>query len=182
MAVPKRFRPTTDVEEAYRRCNPVEPLRGEELKYWYVDCSEVRGAAGLQGRLVDRVSLPEGFAKGAGDAVYGRGLLAGHQGCGKSTELQQAKLRLEEAGYWPLMIEAHTEVTPDNLDTEAIVSIVLKALVEQLAERDVQLNQAKLRDIARWFAHKSTEFKELKEAGLEVGAEAGAKATCSSPC
>jgi len=175
MAVPKAYKQTLEIAEAYNRCNPVEPLRGEALKYWYVDCSDVRGAAGLQGRLVDRVQFPQGFAKGAHSGAFGRALLAGHQGCGKSTELQQVRLRLEQAGYWPLMIEAHTEVTPDNLDTEAIVSIILKGLVEQLSAREVELNQKKLQDVARWFAEASTELKTLKEAGFDVGAEAGAK-------
>ncbi|MBM3473153.1 MAG: hypothetical protein FJX75_07805 [Armatimonadetes bacterium] len=175
MTVPKAYRPTTDIAEAYNRCNPNEPLRGDELKYWYVDCSKVRGAEGLQRRLVERVSLPEGYRKGAAGADYGRALLAGHQGCGKSTELQQVKLQLENAGHWPLVIEAHTEVTPDNLDTEAVVSIVLKGLVEQLSARGVQLNQQRLQDIARWFGEERSEFKDVKEAGLEASVEAGVK-------
>jgi len=169
MAVPKAYRPTEDVVEAYNRCNPNEPLRGEALEHWYVDCAAARGATGLQERLVERVQ----FAR---EPAYGRALLAGHQGCGKSTELQQVRADLEGAGYWPLLIEAHTEVTPDNLDTEAIVSIVLKAVVEQLGKRGVKLNQKKLQEIARWFALQKTEVKEFNEAQVEAGAGAEAKA------
>ncbi len=59
----------------YNNCDPARPAE----KNFYVDCTEVRGAAAFAGKLCTELSQTTGRI---------RSLFTGHIGCGKSSELQ----------------------------------------------------------------------------------------------
>ncbi len=171
MHVPSAYAPTTDPVEAYNRCDPKLPLQGEQLDHWYVDCAAVRGVEDFVERLADRVRFP------SADSKFGHAVVAGHRGCGKSTELRRLKGILEHRDFVPLIVEAQTQVTADNLDAEAVLLIAVKELVTQLSRNHgIQLNANKLKSVRHWFGKTTVTEDDQKEAAAELGAEASGAA------
>lgn len=167
---PQKYKPTADHIEAYNRCNPNQALQGKELEYWHVDCSDVRGVGPLVDRLAERITFP------ASSGQWGHALLAGHRGCGKSTELQRLRQQLDGDGFLTVYVEAHARVTSDNLDAEAVILIAMQELVAQLAGKGVKLNSSKLEAVSKWFDEVEVSEEDTKEAAAEIGGEAGAEA------
>ncbi len=168
------YAPTTDIRLAYRWCDPLTPLEGEALERWYVDCSDVRGVHGFVQRIANRIEYASEPSEVEIGRPFGHVLVSGHKGCGKSTELQRLKQHLERKAYCVLYIDMLKDVTPDQMDAEAVILVTMRQLIQQLDEiHDIQLEQHDLDAIQEWFGDTLQEKADVKETELEVGGEAG---------
>lgn len=85
-----KFQPATNLTEAYNAVNPELPLQPNDPRY--VDCAPWRGDEHIVRMIARRITR----AEAAVPVHHLTQLLAGHRGCGKSTELLLLKARLEE--------------------------------------------------------------------------------------
>ncbi|MEN6303531.1 MAG: hypothetical protein ABFD96_12445 [Armatimonadia bacterium] len=173
LGVTDPYAPTTDIAEAYRRCDPGTPLRGTHLERWYVDCADARGVHDFLTRLANNVMRAGGDGSLEMGRPYAHLAVSGHVGCGKSTDLRELQKCLEEERYAVVFVSTETEVSPEELDTEAIVLVTLQELVSQLEKRGVSLDAAKVHDVGRWFGEVIEEKTESKDAAAEISAQAG---------
>lgn len=165
-----RFAPTKDLGEAYRRCDPIKPLSGEALDHWYVDCSDVRGVPDF----VEHMAKPIEYLTGTDEAAAGRPfahiIVSGHKGCGKSTELHRLQARLQAANYTVVYVDVASQVIADEMDVEAIVMAMIRALVEA---RLPGLKEKHIDGAREWFARVLQEKTAIRAAEIGVTAEAG---------
>jgi hypothetical protein len=85
----KTFQPATNITETYNAVNPEQPLQPGDPRY--VDCAPWRGDEHIVNMIARRIIR----ANAAAPVQHLKQLLAGHRGCGKSTELLYHLIVLE---------------------------------------------------------------------------------------
>lgn len=110
------------LKKIYNACNPLRPATAE----YYVDCTQVRGSNAMAKQFIRALTLT--------DNDYKHLLFSGHQGCGKSSELEHLSLKLNNPDngnkrYFPILM--HSE---DYLDPYDVTPIdILLAIVAEVA-------------------------------------------------
>jgi hypothetical protein len=114
-----------DVATVYRACNPSQTLdiTCPQDRRYYVDLSKARGGD-LLGELDAAIRL---FCPQEPTCQ----LLAGHIGCGKSTELRRLQARLQENGFAVVYFESSQDLDMADLD----VGDILLAIARQVYDR-----------------------------------------------
>ena len=155
-------RPADQIDEAWRRMN-LTPL--ESGSPWYVDCSEERGIHNFVQRMVQDIDWCR--------QAHVHTLVVGHRGTGKSTELRRLTAQLQERGFYVHYVDMEDHVRPDEIDCEAILTVVLGTLVEDLAELRISLNDSLVEGIANWYGQRVKVATDSRSSGVEVKAEVG---------
>lgn len=147
-----------------------EPLPvGDER---YVDVSGGRGTAELK-KLV--VFLRDTRASGK---TYATAAFSGHRGSGKSTELLRIAHRLsDEFTVFRVVLD---ESLRDDCDFSDLVLWLTESLVRESRDLGVEIDQAFIADLGRWFGERAferiAEYEELLETERGGGANAGGEA------
>ena len=157
--------PATNVDDAFKSCNPVESLAADDSRY--VDFSAARGdegmAASLCRRRIERSDVP---------LVQ---LLAGHRGCGKSTELRQLKQALINSGFVVALVDAETDIDIEDTEPVDVLLSFIRGLEDSLREQKIKLDQKSLESLHKWFAETIVEKTDRTSFELEVKSEAKLK-------
>jgi energy-coupling factor transporter ATP-binding protein EcfA2 len=157
--------PVTTVDAAFKTCNPVESLAADDERY--VDFSAARGddgmAASLCRRRIERSDVP---------LVQ---LLAGHRGCGKSTELRQLQQALINSGFVVALVDAETDIDIEDTEPVDILLSFIRGLEDSLREQKIKLDQKTLESLHKWFAETVVEETARASFELEVKSEAELK-------
>ena len=157
--------PETTVDGAFKTCNPVESLAADDPRY--VDFSAARGddgmAASLCRRRIERSDVP---------LVQ---LLAGHRGCGKSTELRQLQQALINSGFVVALVDAETDIDIEDTEPVDILLSFIRGLEDSLREQKIKLDQKTLDSLHKWFAETVVEETDRASFELEVKSEAELK-------
>ncbi|MBM3500692.1 MAG: hypothetical protein FJX74_18700 [Armatimonadetes bacterium] len=160
--------PTHDIAEAWRRLDPVKPLSSGSP--WYVDCSAERGIH----RFLDRMEQAVTWSMtGEQGGPFVHDLVVGHRGSGKSTELLRLQTRLQEKGFYVHYIDMAEELEPDDIDCEAVLTVVLRRLVPDLETLGINLDARLLTQIADWFGDRVKTVVGSKSAQVGLDVEAG---------
>lgn len=164
--------PADNLAEAWRRLDPVKPLPSGSP--WYVDCADERGTHNFVERILQAITWA---TEGQGESAFVHDLVVGHRGSGKSTELLRLKDQLEHEGFYVHYVDLVTHKDANDLDSEAILTILLRCLVEDLGSEGIQLRQGLLDSIAEWFSErvKTTVGSKSAQVGAEVDAALGSK-------
>lgn len=164
--------PAQSLPEAWRRLDPVKPLPCGSP--WYVDCSAERGTHNFVGRMRQAIAWA---AEGQAESAFVHDLVVGHRGSGKSTELLRLKDRLERDGFYVHYVDLVMHKDANELDSEAILTVLLRCLVSDLDAIGIQLKQGLLDDIAQWFGErvKTTVGSKSTQVGADVEAALGSK-------
>ena len=133
--------PAETLSDAFRVCHPGEPLQRGDPRY--VDCSGARGEANIATTLALEI-------EGAELPTYQ--LVAGHRGCGKSTELLRLRGQLEEQGYFVVYFHAGEEIDPNDVVYCDVLLAILKRMAEQLLLKGIALDRNLMDDIVSWLA------------------------------
>jgi len=120
------MKPATNILDAIRNCAPDEPLQPGD-KRWQ-DFSSVRGLA-LEKRMSRRL---ESYAKGGRFAYLA---LAGHRGCGKSTELYRVKKWAEDHGYLAIYTRVNEELDPYDVDYPDLLLLISRVIEAEFRRR-----------------------------------------------
>lgn len=153
------------IEEAIGRCNPDEPLQPGDPRWQ--DLSAVRGSA-LEQRLMRHLN---------GDRLQNRCshlTLAGHRGCGKSTELLRFVNTLRAQGYLPLYA-AQTDEDDNEVVFSDIAKVMIRVLVDGFRPGGPlgKLPDKTLKVIYDWFKDITQLNKDELERSLSYTGEAG---------
>jgi len=153
--------------EAIGRCNPEEPLQPGDARWCNFD--QVRGIA-LHRRIVRRLTGAESAGKCSHIA------LAGHRGCGKSTELARVQDYARESGYLPLYAVVNEQADPNEVGFGDLVLLMLRMLddafhdpvlgLKPLPEKTVQV-------VREWFQEVTHIQEQEIERSLQYAGQAG---------
>lgn len=155
---PTAFQRATNITETYNAVNPEQPLLPGDPRY--VDCAPWRGDEHIVNMIARRIIR----ADAAAPVQRLKQLLAGHRGCGKSTELLLLKEKLEQVGYFVVYFDAVLEIDVNDVDYADILLAMMRQLDLQVRQSDLglKLDSARLDDLAMRLA-KVTLAKEDRE-------------------
>ena len=142
------------LRKAYNACDPQRPAEVGQ----YYDCSHARGQNPFVQRAVTCLEMEDHHA---------RFLFTGHQGCGKSSELEALRARLADtpiAGsrYCPVVVRAGEYLDPYDTDTIDILLAIVTELAATLREQfTIELKEG-------YFAKRFREIKELLLSDVEL--------------
>ena len=130
--------------EAIGKCDPEEPL-GPDDPRWY-DFDPVRGTK-LHHRITRRLRAAESERK------YSHITLAGHRGCGKSTELARVQVEARAEGYLPLYARVNEQADPNEVGFGDLFLLMLRLLDEQFRadEKLKPLPEKTIKVVTDWF-------------------------------
>lgn len=153
---PAAFQRATNITETYNAVNPEQPLLPGDPRY--VDCAPWRGDEHIVNMIAQRIIR----ADAAKPVQYLKQLLAGHRGCGKSTELLLLKEKLEQAGYFVVYFDAALEIDVNDVDYADILLSMMRQLDLQVRESNLglKLDVARLDDLALRLAKVTLEKEE----------------------
>ncbi|MFO8040758.1 MAG: AAA family ATPase [Sodalinema sp.] len=117
-----------DLATVYRACNPSQTLditRPQDRRY-YVDLSKARGGD-LLGELDATIRL---FCPQEPTCQ----LLAGHIGCGKSTELRRLQARLQNNGFAVVYFESSQDLDMADLDVGDILLAIARQVYDSFGQ------------------------------------------------
>src|SRR2546425_8099291 len=102
--------------KALSNCNPNEALTPDDPRF--IDLDDIRGPA-LRKKLLKLLR--------AADTVhaYAKVAVAGHRGSGKSTELNRARLDLENSGYVWLWASVNESLDPKEISFSDVMRLLV---------------------------------------------------------
>lgn len=115
--------------EAIGRCNPDEPLNPGDPRW--CDFDPARGT-NLHDRIFRRLRGAEAERK------FSHIALAGHRGCGKSTELARVMDQARSEGYLPLYAVVNEQADPNEIGFGDLFLLMLR-LLDEAFEQDRKL-------------------------------------------
>lgn len=152
--------------EIHQSCHP-EPLQRDQLEAFFVDTAQARDRV-----MSRRDEIGKRLQRGAD--VNTKLLLAGHGGCGKSTELVKLADELADT-FFPVSFSVAQECNLYSVVVEDVLLVVMERVLSackatpSIAKEMADAHEA-LREVYRWFA---TEL-EIEETKIEAGGEAEA--------
>jgi len=161
-----------DLSEIHQSCRP-EPLRRDQLEQFYVDTAEARDPV-----VSRRDEMRKRLERNVDENT--KLLLAGHVGCGKSTELVKLADEMKDS-FFTVPFDVLAECNPSHVPVEDVLVVtmerVLSACKEAGLEAEMGSADKTLQEIHRWFAEELHIDETEREAGVE--AEAGVDASGS---
>ena len=101
-------------------------------------------------------------------------LIAGHRGCGKSTELLRLVDRLKNENYFVLYFEADGFLDINDVKYTDVLVVIVRRLVEGLAQEGIKLDDKLLDDILMWFADTVYQMEDKNTIETMLGSEISA--------
>jgi hypothetical protein len=166
-----RLEAATTLEEIYLTLSP-EPLMTEmEMKAFYRD--EVNAVRG--GDKIKRLKL--GLQRASQGNQYYKACLMGHQGVGKSTELNRLILDNKVSNkYKPIRFSILTDLDPINFNALDIILFILIEIVEKTEKvTGTSPDDSLLEALLNWFATEKVTRKENQETSMKLEAGGGVK-------
>jgi len=160
-----KMKQATTLAEIHESCHP-EPLHRSQLEEFFVDTAEARDPV-----ISRRQEMRRRLERGA-DANT-KLLLAGHGGCGKSTELVKMADELADS-FFAVSFSVAQECNLFHVPVEDVLLVVMERILSacqesELAEQMADADEA-LKEVYRWF---TTEL-DVEETKVEAGVEAEA--------
>jgi len=156
---------------AIGKCDPDEPLKPGDPRW--CDFDALRGA-----NLHVEVSRRLAGAETQQD--YAHIALAGHRGCGKSTELQRVCAYARREGYLPLYAVVTNLTSETEFGFADLFLIMMRMVVDGfVAEKLPAPSGERIDEVLAWFA--TVTSVEADEVGYSVEAKAGAGVDTSTP-
>lgn len=160
--------PTRDIAEAWRRFDPAKPVAPGSR--WWVDCTAARDSADI----VDDIATKIEWASSPHQQCVHE-LVAGHRGCGKSTELLRLADRLRGGGFFVSYFAATDYVDEQDVEFGDVLLTIARQVFADLAKTDVRLPRNLLDSLHDWFADKVREriTEKVDEYQVEVEGRVG---------
>jgi hypothetical protein len=157
----------TTIDDAYRACNPDQPLPPDDDRY--VDLSASRGMRQIAGLITWKI-------QNSGTAAQTKRLFTGHRGSGKTTELLRLQRELERNAFFTIYLDTEKLLDLGNLNYLDVLVAIAEQTEETLRDKGIPLPDILLEDISRWFSDHIVEESQVSElqGTVETSAEAGA--------
>ena len=163
--------PTDDIAEAWRRFDQAKPLQPGSP--WWVDFAAARDTEEVVDDIAWKVEAASSGPPEEMSCIHE--LLAGHRGCGKSTELLRLADRLRDAGHFVSYFAVTDYIDEQDVEYGDVLLCIARQVFADLADAGVELPQNLLASLNEWFAEKIEEKVKVKtdEYQVEVGGRAG---------
>lgn len=162
--------PVDDIKLVIRACNPAEPLPpGDER--WY-DFGALRGS-----RVLDQLENLLGAPPASGN--FHHGVLCGHRGTGKSTELLHLKDWADRNGFLAVRTEVDVYLGQISLEFSDLYLLTVMAVEDTLKGMGITFPKDQAQKVVGWFAEVTKENKSTVQSELAV--EAGAQLDAGVP-
>ncbi len=158
----------TDIDSAYRACNPRQPLTAEDERY--VDLAESRGTKQLALSVARQIRRSE-------QEVPVKLLFTGHRGSGKTTELLRLQRVLEDEKFFTIYMDAEELLALDSLSYLDVLVTLAQQVQAGLHERALMLPEKLLGNIFDWFVEhiieedRKTDFQGTVKGEAKVGSK-----------
>ena len=153
--------PATNLTDAFNACDPTRPLEAGDPRW--VDLAAGRGDEGSAVAQCRRRILRS-------DSPLVQ-LLAGHRGCGKSTELRRLQRSLEKDGYFVAYFEVDADLDLEDTEPPDILLAFIRNLEQALRDSGHRLPENLLEEFLEWFGEVVLEKSERKAIEGEVRSE-----------
>jgi len=120
--------PAENIRDVFNSANPDKPLESGDPRYY--DCSAYRGGENIIGQMRKIIELSD---------TTTCQLLAGPRGSGKTTELKRLQKNLEGDRYWVVYCDVTTGIDLEDTETIDIVLALIKIVVDELDQREIQI-------------------------------------------
>jgi len=148
------------IRKAIRNCNPDQPLEpGDER---WVDLDEGRGVSVHRDLVNMLLAEEENFAHIA---------LAGHRGCGKSTELKRVMDTAKSEGFFPLYASVTEAVDPNEVAYSDLLRLMAQLLEREFAD-DPRMEKA-FSNVYEWYREILNIDDSTVNKTMELGGELG---------
>ena len=157
---------TDAIIKAIGRCDPEEPLKPGDPRWQ--DFDPVRGT-NLHERISRRLRGAES------DKKYSHIALAGHRGCGRSTELARLIDATSRLGYLPLPTVVNKEADPNEIGFGDLFMLMLRLLDDKF-RADPKLGplpEKTVKVVLDWFRDVTREQEKELERTIEYAGQAG---------
>ena len=151
--------------DAIGRCNPDEPLNPGDPRW--CDFDPARGT-----NLHDRI--PRRLRGAEAERKFSHIALAGHRGCGKSTELARVMDRAKDEGSLPLYAVVNEQADPNEIGFGDLFLLMLR-LLDEAFENDKNLKplpDKTVRVVTDWFQEVTHVEQREVERVVEFSGEA----------
>ena len=167
-----RMKKASTLKEMSDSFDPYPLETWEEMERFYVETMEARVGDPMESPIQE-IELACQEPKGR-NAM----LLLGHRGCGKSTELNRMKLRLEEKGHPVVLIQCEDRLPLTN---NPRFSDLLILMGEELYDLSVRLEIPVRTEILETIQNFWTPVVQVREQGKEENVELGAGVKIAPP-
>jgi len=173
MSEQNSFQPAKNITETFNTVNPDQSLQPGDPRY--VDFFRWRGEEHIVEMITRRITR----ADQAKPIQYLKQLLAGHRGCGKTTELLLIKQQLEQAGYFVVYFDSALEIDMNNVDYADILLSMMYQVESQVRQSGLKtkIDESRLDALALRLAEETikkeskTEIENALEAEFRIGPE-----------
>lgn len=159
------------VEEASLQCNPESPLVADDPRY--VDLSVAWGLRQAISKTICRTITRSG-------SNYGKYLVSGHRGCGKSTELLRLKKCLEDSGYLCIYMDIEHVLDPVSISYTDIFIGLIDSLTKVVVEEKISLDTKNIETIINWFNTEALTEK-IEQSDIQGNIETSAQGEVGIP-
>ena len=157
----------TNIDEAYRVCNPDLPLKADDMRY--VDLTESRGGKHFAKSITRNISRSDEYAQV-------KILFTGHRGSGKTTELFRLKHELEKNKFFTIYMDIEEILDLGSLNYLDVLVAIAKEVQRTMADWGMPISEKLLKNISDWFVDKILEEKNdiTSDIGIQSRAKVGA--------
>ena len=154
------------IAEAYRACNPLQPLPPDDKRY--VDLTENRGVKQIAKTVTRRIKRSEAH-------THIKLLFTGHRGSGKTTELLRLQKELKQNSFFAIYVDIEEMLDLGSLSYLDVLVAMAKEVQARLEQHEMPLSEKLLDSIAQWFAERILEETKSREmaGGITTEAKAG---------
>ncbi len=140
------------------------PLTPPELPAFFVDTAAARDPSSDR-----RIEIADELE--TDDPV--KVLLAGHSGCGKSTELTKFCSDRSDR-FFAVPFSIRSEATLSNVPIEQLLVLIVERVLSHAGSFADKLSSETLESVYKWFDETFTKREDSRESKLEAGGKAGA--------
>jgi AAA ATPase domain len=159
-----------NLTDAYDICDPVKPLEGDCLEYYYSPLVEARNTeAIIQVGQILQQQKPERFCTI---------LFTGHRGCGKSTELRRIEKHWQKE-YLTVFLNVENETDINDVEYIDLYLTVIRQVEYALRQLGIAFDGELVAGFENWFKEITKETEE--SVGLSFNAEAEASLSGEVP-
>ncbi len=165
-----RFEAATTLEEIHLTLSPEPWMTQQEMDAFYrPEMNEVRG-----GDKIKRLKL--GLQRATQAGGHYKACLMGHQGVGKSTELNRLILDSDiSKQYKPIRFNILTDLDSINFNPLDIVLFIIIEIVGKTGEIAEKPDSSTLQKLLDWFSKEEITRKESRDSSIKAEAGIGAK-------
>ncbi|PWU07694.1 MAG: hypothetical protein C5B51_09505, partial [Terriglobia bacterium] len=151
---------------ALANCEPNEALKPEDPRF--IDLDDIRGFT-LRKRLLTKLRAADSVQK------YAKVAVAGHRGCGKSTELNRAQADLVSNGYVTLWASVNEVLDPREIAFSDVMRLIVQLIDDRFGQEAAKYGEIKdaFEAVQAWFQEVTRSFSNQIESAKQLGMGAG---------